>query len=108
MASAKDRVDPSRRKKNQPPNANKTHLVLDLMALVDETRNKIDLVFQEFLLGYHEIQLQESPVIVISQEQLQLYKKLSMQRIQNKIDLEAYQHKQKMKLLEDFSWLTNS
>ena len=86
-------------KKNHSQNIceSKMRVILDVMEL--DMSNKIDLVLQDFLLQCHEIQPQEDSVIVISREQLELHKKLSMQRLQNKIDLEAYQHKQKMKLL---------
>ena len=96
MASANDF---SRRKAAQHQNEDKSYLMLDVMELVDDMRNKIDLALQDFLLQYHKIQPQDSSIIVISKQQLELHKKLSMQRIQNKIELEAYQHKQKMKLL---------
>ena len=99
----------ARDRRNRPPNPteSKMHVLLDVMEL--DMSNKIDLVLENFLLLCHKLQPQEDGVIVISREQLELHKKLSMQRIQNKIDLEAYQHKQKMKQLtsETFSWLAN-
>lgn len=97
MASAKDRVS---RKRKQPRSASKIHLVLDVMQVGDEIRNKIDLSLQEFLLQYEE---STRTVIVISQEQLEQYKKLSIQRIQHKIEWEDQQHKQKMNHLQDFN-----
>ena len=75
----------------------KMHIILDVMEL--DMSNKIDLALQDFLLQCHKTHPQEDSVIVFSREQLEMHKKLSIQRIQNKIDLEAYQHEERMKLL---------
>ena len=97
MATAND----NSRKRAQDQNEDKGCLILDVMELVDDMRNKIDLVLEDFLLQYHsKIQPQKSSIIVVSKQQLEQHRKLSMQRIQNKIELEAFQHKQKMKLLQ--------
>ena len=97
MATANDSEVP-RDKRNQPPNSteSKMHVLLDVMEL---DMSKKTLVLENFLLLCHKLRPQKDGVIVISREQLELQKKLSMQRIQNKIDLEARQHKQRMKRL---------
>ena len=93
MATANDTFH----RKKQLQNASKTHVILDVMEL--DLSDKIDIVLQDFLLLCHEIQPQENSVIVITKEQVELHKQLSIQRLQNKIEMEAYQHKQEMKRL---------
>ena len=101
MATANDMP---RDKINQTPNptVSKMHVLLDVMEM--DMSNKIDLVLENFLLLCHKLQPQEDGVIVISREQLELHKKMSIQRIQNRIDFEAYQHKQRMKRLTSASF----
>ena len=101
MATANDMPSD---KINQPPNptVSKMHVLLDVMEM--DMSNKIDLVLENFLLLCHKLQPQEDGVIIISREQLELHKKLSIQKIQNRIEFEAYRHKQRMKRLTSASF----
>lgn len=91
----------------EPANKDSLNLTNEQVPSKDETNDEIKYaVLQQdncnIVLCYRGESWKGTSVMVISTQQLELQKKLSIQRIQNKIELEAFQHKQKMKILQDF------